>query len=156
MLTADTVISFTYRLTQYFTKNLSSSDQLRTQNATDHKLKICLSFVHWTEYSRYLFFQSWNVYQIWSLMKGVMWVYNNIYEFQIHSNSLIRISKNEKRCSQGPFLSTILIINNMMYLLAFLHFWNFENWNSHWTKNSFSNDPWDFHVSVNFRSMFEL
>ena len=33
--------------------------------------------------------------------------YSNIYEFQIHSNSLIRISKNEKSAHKGPFLPTI-------------------------------------------------
>ena len=47
MLTADTVrpVSFTFHLTQYFTK-------------TDHKLKICLSFIDGAESSRYMFFKA--------------------------------------------------------------------------------------------------
>ena len=32
---------------------------------------------------------------------------SNIYEFKIHSNSLIHFIKKCKKCSIGPFLSTV-------------------------------------------------
>ena len=45
---------------------------------------------------------------------------SNIYEFQIHSSSLIHFHKKRKKCSIAPFLSTVTDFTFYIYLNFFL------------------------------------